>query len=547
MKKRSRREFMKMGSLGSALALSGRTDAAPATQAGRRASPSSRRAAFELEEVTVDELQRRMAAGSLTARGLTALYLGRIAALDRGGPALHHVLEVNPDAARIAAALDEERRARGPRGPLHGIPVLLKDNVGTADRNTTTAGSLALAGSIPARDATIARKLREAGAVLLGKTNLSEWANIRSTRSSSGWSARGGQAKNPYVLNRNPCGSSSGSAAAVAANLCALAIGTETDGSIVCPSSANGIVGLKPTLGLVSRAGIIPIAHSQDTAGPMARTVRDAALLLGALVGTDARDSATADAAAHAAPDYTRFLDDGGLQGARIGVVRKVFGFNPRVDALMEEALAEMGRRGAVLVDPAEIPHAGEYDDSELEVLLFELKADLAAYLAELGPGAPVKTLADVIAFNEAHRAEEMPYFGQELFLRAQEKGPLTAPAYVEALEKNRRLSRGEGLDAVLDQHRLDALVAPTGGPAWLTDLVNGDHFSGGSSTAPAVAGYPNINVPLGMFYRLPVGISFMGRAWSEPTLLKLAYAFEQATHARRAPRFLATADLTRP
>jgi amidase len=542
MEKRSRREFMKTGSLGGALAWSGASRA----EAQAQAAPAAP-ATFELEDVTVDELQRRMTAGSLTARRLVTMYQGRIAALDRRGPALHHVIEVNPDADRIAAALDEERRTKGPRGPLHGIPVLLKDNVDTADRNTTTAGSLALAGSVPARDATIARRLREAGAVLLGKANLSEWANIRSTRSSSGWSARGGQARNPYVLDRNPCGSSSGSAAAVSANLCALAIGTETDGSIVCPSSANGIVGLKPTLGLVSRAGIIPIAHSQDTAGPMARTVRDAAILLGALAGADGRDAATADAAAHLSADYTRFLDAGGLKGARIGVVRKAFGFNPRVDALMEEALKEMGRQGAVLVDPAEIPHAGEYDDSELEVLLYELKADLAAYLAELGPGAPVKSLADVIAFNEAHRAEEMPYFGQELFLRAQEKGPLTTPAYLDALEKNRRLSRTEGLDAVLDEHRLDALVAPTGGPAWMTDLVNGDHFGGGSSTAPAVAGYPNINVPLGMIFGLPVGISFIGRAWSEPTLLKLGYAFEQATHARRAPRFLASADLTRP
>ncbi len=349
------------------------------------------------------------------------------------------------------------------------------------------------------------------------------------------------------MLDRNPCGSSSGSAAAVAANLCALAIGTETDGSIVCPSSANGIVGLKPTLGLVSRAGIIPIAHSQDTAGPMARTVRDAAVLLSALVGVDDRDLATADAARRGTSDYTRFLDVDGLRGARIGVVRKAFGFNPRVDRLMEDALAEMVRRGAVLVDPAEIPHAGEYDDSELEVLLFELKADLAAYLQALGPAAPVKTLADVIAFNEAHRAEEMPYFGQELFLKAEEKGPLTTPAYRDALEKNQRLSRAEGIDAVMDQHRLDALVAPTGGPAWTTDLVNGDHFSGGSSTAPAVAGYPNINVPVGYIYGLPVGISFFGRAWSEPTLIKLAFAFEQATHFRRPPRFLPTVDLSRP
>jgi amidase len=542
MTKRTRRDFMRMGSMGGALALSGQSAAGPpARRPGRAASPP----VFELEEATVDELQRRMASGSLTARRLTSAYLARIAALDRTGPALHHVIEVNPDALSIAAALDAERRAKGPRGPLHGIPVLLKDNVDTADRTTTTAGSLALAGSVPPRDATIARKLREAGAVLLGKANLSEWANIRSTRSSSGWSARGGQAKNPYALDRNPCGSSSGSAAAVSANLCALAIGTETDGSIVCPSSANAIVGLKPTLGLLSRAGIIPIAHSQDTAGPMARTVRDAAILLGALTGADERDAATAEGAGHAAADYTRVLDPDGLRGARIGVVRKFFGFNPRVDRLMEDALAEMVRRGAVLVDPAEIPHAGEYDESELEVLLYELKADLAAYLAALGPRAPVRSLAEVIAFNEAHRAEEMPFFGQELFLRAEEKGPLTTPAYREALENSRRLSRGEGIDAVMDQHRLDALVAPTGGPAWMTDLVNGDHFSGGSSTPAAVAGYPNIDVPLGEIYGLPVGLSFMGRAWSEPTLLRLAFAFEQATRARRAPEFLPTADLT--
>jgi amidase len=530
-----------------ALTLSGaRTSAAPSPPSRRRpaAGPPF---GFEFEEATVDALQRRLAAGTLTSRRLTAAYLARIAALDRRGPALHHVIETNPDALAIAEALDAERRTKRARGPLHGVPVLLKDNVDTHDRTTTTAGSLALAGSVPPRDATVARKLREAGAVLLGKANLSEWANIRSTHSSSGWSARGGQAKNPYSLDRNPCGSSSGSAAAVAANLCALAIGTETDGSIVCPSSATGIVGLKPTLGLVSRAGIIPIAHSQDTAGPMARTVRDAAILLGALVGVDERDAATAESATHAAADYTRFLDAEGLRGARIGVVRKSFGFNPRVDRLMEDALAEMARRGAVLVDPADIPHAGEYDESELEVLLFELKADLAAYLRELGPGAPVKTLADVIAFNEAHRAEEMPYFGQELFLRAEEKGPLTTPAYLEALEKNRRLSRAEGIDAVMDQHRLDALVAPTGGPAWTTDVVNGDHFSGGSSTPAAVAGYPNIDVPAGEVFGLPVGLSFMGRAWSEPTLLKLAFAFEQATHFRRPPRFLATVELSPP
>ena len=531
----TRRRFLRLGAMGAALSVTGiDVGAAPParrrrTRAAARASAPAPASAFEFDEATVDELQRRMAAGTLTSRRLTSAYLARIAALDRQGPALHHVIETNPDALAIAEALDAERRAKGARSPLHGIPILLKDNVDTADKTTTTAGSLALAGSVPPRDSRVARKLREAGAVLLGKANLSEWANIRSNHSTSGWSARGGQAKNPYVLDRNPCGSSSGSAAAVAANLCALAIGTETDGSIVCPSCANGIVGLKPTLGLVSRAGIIPIAHSQDTAGPMARTVRDAA---------------TADSAGHTEADYTRTLDADGLRGARIGVVRKFFGFNARVDRLMEDALAEMSRRGAVLVDPADIPHTGEYDDSELEVLLYELKADLEAYLRSRGPGAPVKTLADVIAFNEAHRAEEMPYFGQELFVRAQDKGPLTTPAYREALEKNRRLARAEGIDAVMDQNKLDALVAPTGGPAWTTDLVNGDHFTGGSSTPAAVAGYPNVNVPVGEVFGLPVGISFMGRAWSEATLLRLAYAFEQATHHRRTPRFLPTADL---
>jgi len=541
----TRREFLWLASLGSALGLSGVSVPSAAGASPRpAASPAGTVPAFELEELTLDELQRRMAAGTLTSRRLTAAYLARIAALDRRGPALHHVIETNPDALAIADSLDAERRTKGARGPLHGIPVLLKDNLDTHDRNTTTAGSLALAGSIPPRDSTVAGKLRQAGAVLLGKTNLSEWANIRSTHSTSGWSGRGGLARNPYVLDRNPCGSSSGSAAAVAANLCALAIGTETDGSIVCPSSANGIVGLKPTLGLVSRAGIIPIAHSQDTAGPMARTVRDAAMLLNAIVGADDRDAATADSAGHGVADYTRTLDADGLRGARIGVVRKAFGFNARVDRLMEDALAEMVRRGAVLVDPADIPHLGEYDETELDVLLYELKADLAAYLQALGPAAPVKSLADVIAFNEAHRAEEMPYFGQELFIRADAKGPLTDPAYRDALEKNRRLARTEGIDAVMDEHKLDALVAPTGGPAWTTDLVNGDHFSGGSSTAPAVAGYPNINVPAGDIFGLPVGISFIGRAWSEATLLRLAFAFEQATKFRRAPRFLPTVDL---
>jgi len=536
-----RREFLRYGTIGGAAAAFGPVAGERYAHAAPR--PKSSASAVALEEATVDALQEQMASGRLTARQLTQAYLDRIDALDRKGPALRSVIETNPEALAIADGLDAERKAKGARGPLHGIPILLKDNLDTADRMTTTAGSLALAGSVPARDSFVAQRLREAGAVLLGKANLSEWANIRASRSTSGWSARGGQCRNPYALDRNPCGSSSGSGVAVSANLCALAIGTETDGSIVCPSNANGIVGIKPTLGLVSRAGIIPIAHSQDTAGPMARTVRDAAILLGAIAGADPGDAATAEAA-RAPADYARFLDADGLRGARIGVARKFFGFHPAVDRVMEGALAEIARRGAVLVDPADIPHTGEYDESELTVLLYELKTDLDAYLATLGPKAPVRTLADVIAFNEAHRAEEMPYFGQDLFIKAQEKGPLTDLAYVEALARNRRLAGLEGIDAVMGQHKLDAIVAPTGGPAWMTDLIDGDHFGGGLSTPPAVAGCPHVTVPAGYVFGLPVGISFAGRRWSEPTLVRLAYAFEQATRARRVPRLLPTADL---
>ena len=508
-------------------------------------APAPPAAPFDLEEATLAALQQKMHAGALRSKTLTETYLRRIEELDRRGPALRSVIETNPDALAIAESLDQERKAKGARGPLHGIPVLVKDNIDTADRMTTTAGSLALEGSIAARDAFVAERLRAAGAVILGKANLSEWANFRSTHSTSGWSARGGQCRNPYSLDRNPCGSSSGSGVAVSANLCAVAVGTETDGSIVCPSTTSGIVGIKPTLGLVSRAGIVPIAHSQDTAGPMARTVADAAALLTALTGEDPRDPATAASHGRAAADYARFLDGDGLRGARIGVARNLFGFSDRVDRLMEEALAEMKRRGAVLVDPAEVPHTKELDDPELEVLLYEFKADLNGYLAGLGPKVAARSLADLIAFNERRKDVEMPFFGQELFLKAQDKGPLTTPAYPEALEKCRRLSRAEGIDAVMDQHTLDALVAPTGGPAWTTDLVNGDHFTGGSSTVAAVAGYPSVTVPAGFVYGLPVGISFFGRAWSEATLVKLAYAFEQATRHRRAPRFLATADLS--
>jgi amidase len=513
-----------------------RTEPAPPAPGPGAAPP------FDLEEVTLAELQSRMASGRLTSRAMVEQYLARIAAMDRAGPGLHSILETNPDALALAEALDTERGEKGVRGPLHGVPVILKDNIDTADKMTTTAGSLALEGSIAPRDSHVAERLRAAGAVLLAKANLSEWANIRSNRSSSGWSGRGGQCRNPFVLDRNPCGSSSGSAAAVSANFGALAVGTETDGSIVCPASANGVVGIKPTVGLVSRAGIIPISHTQDTAGPLCRTVADAAALLTAMAGVDSRDPATRAAAGRIEPDYTTFLKRDGLRGARIGVARaKFFGYNEPTDKLADAALEVLAREGAVLVDPADIPHAGEYDAAELDVLLYELKADLNAYLKGLGPSARVRTLADVIAFNERERGREMPYFGQELFVQAEAKGGLGDAAYRKALATCRRLARTEGIDAVMRKHRLDALVAPTGNPAWPTDLVNGDHFTGSSSTPAAVARYPSVSVPMGFVLGLPVNLSFFGRAWSEPILIRLAYAFEQITMHRKAPTFAPT------
>jgi amidase len=495
--------------------------------------------AFELDEITVAALREGLASGRWTSRRLTELYLSRIEALDRRGPALHAMIAVSGEAVATAERLDEERRAKGPRGPLHGIPVVIKDNIDTAGPMATTAGSLALTGTVAPRDAFIVRRLREAGAVLLGKTNLSEWANFRSTRSSSGWSAVGGQCRNPYVLDRNPCGSSSGSGAAISANYAAVAIGTETDGSIVCPSNACGLVGIKPTVGLVSRSGIVPISHTQDTAGPMARTVADAAALLGVIAGVDPADPATEAGAGHAHQDYTQFLDPHAFRGARIGVLRKSFGIHPRSDGLMDEAIEAMRKAGAQIVDPVAFPGHGKLSDPEFIVLLYEFKAGLNAYLA-LRPDLPVRTLRELIAFNERHADREMPFFGQEIFHMAEAKGPLTEQEYVEALGTCRTLSREHGIDAALGEHRLDALIAPTGGPAWTTDLVNGDHFTGGSSTAPAVAGYPNITVPAGFVSGLPVGISFIGGAWSEPRLIALAFAFEQLTHQRRPPGFSA-------
>jgi amidase len=504
----------------------------------------STRAAFELEETSITELQAAMRTGRYTARTLVEQYLGRIDALDQKGPTLRHVIETNPEAIAIANALDAERKSGRVRGPMHGIPVLVKDNIDTADRMTTTAGSLALEGSRPTRDAFIVERLRAAGAIILGKTNLSEWANFRSTHSSSGWSARGGQGRNPYAIDRTPSGSSSGSGGATAASYCAVAVGTETDGSVTSPAAACSLVGMKPTIGLVSRSGIVPIAHSQDTAGPMARTVTDAAILLGAMVGADPRDASTLSRHG-STTDYTRFLDAGGLKGARIGVARKRYmGYNSHADTALEQALRAMSELGAVIVDPADLATAGQFDGPEYEVLLYEFKADLESYLRGLPAGARARTLQDLIAFNRAHADREMPYFGQEIFELAEKKGPLSSGGYRTAVRKCRELSRTKGLDATFAKHRLDALVAPTQGPPSLIDLVNGDP-SGGSSTSPcAVAGYPAITVPMGYALGLPLGITFMGLAWSEPALLKFAYAFEQKTKVRRAPRYLATAEL---
>ncbi|HET9308827.1 MAG TPA: amidase [Candidatus Sulfotelmatobacter sp.] len=541
--KASRRSFLRSAVVtGAASAIypaMGAARAEAASAAPRESAPEIK--PFELEEITIGELQDGMKSGKFTAHSLAEKYLARIDENDKRGPAINAVIELNPDALSIADALDQERKAKGPRGPLHGIPMLIKDNIDTGDRMMTTAGSLALLGSKAPKDSFVAQKLRAAGAVILGKTNLSEWANTRSSHSVSGWSGRGGLTRNPYSLDRNPCGSSSGTGAGISANFAAAGIGTETDGSIVCPSSANGLAGIKPTVGLVSRAGIIPISHTQDGAGPMCRTLRDAAIVLSALTGVDPEDSATSASAGKAQADYAQYCDPNGLKGARIGVARKYFGFNDAVDALMEQSLDAMKKQGAILVDPADIETLGKFDDSEALLFMYELKADLAAYLARLGPGAPVKTLKDVIEFNDRNRAKEMPYFGQDLLVKSETKGPLTEKEYLDAVAKNHQLARTEGIDATMDKFHLDAIVGPTGGPAWITDLVTGDHFSGGSSNSAAVAGYPNINVTAGSISGLPVGISFFGRAWSEPTLIKLAYSFEQATKARQRPRFLPT------
>jgi amidase len=495
-----------------------------------------------MQEYTIPELQQKMNSGELTTRRLAELFLERIDSVDK---MINAIIETNPDALTIASSLDEERAAGSTRGPLHGIPILLKDNIDTADKMQTTAGSLALEGHHAARDAGLVENLRKAGAVILGKTNLSEWANFRGKNSTSGWSSRGGLTRNPYALDRSACGSSSGSGAAVAGNLAAAAVGTETDGSVICPAQTNGIVGIKPTLGLVSRAGIIPIAHSQDTAGPMARTVTDAAILLGAMTGVDGRDPATRRSAKRGLTDYTPFLDPNGLKGARIGVARTLFGSDLRVARIMEQSLDAMKQAGAILVD-VELKSSDAFGKTELEVLLFEFKADLDAYLASC-TDAPVRSMADVVKFNEENRARVLPYFGQERMEAALKKGPLTSKKYRAALEKNHRLARTEGINAVMTKRKLDAIVCPSGGPAWMIDLVGGDgirNWDMDSTSYAAVAGTPHITVPAGYIFGLPVGISFFAKAWQEPTLIKLAYAFEQATKIRRPPQFLPTADL---
>ena len=510
------------------------------------AQPRSQAAAFALDEVTIDDLQARMRSGAETARSLAEQYLARIDAIDQRGPAINSVIELNPDALAIASQLDGERKSGKLRGPLHGIPVLIKDNIDTADTMHTTAGSLALADNIASRDSFVAERLRAAGAVILGKTNLSEWANFRSTHSSSGWSGRGGQTRNPYALDRTPSGSSSGSGSATAANCCVVAIGTETDGSVTSPAAAACLVGIKPTVGLISRAGIIPIAHSQDTAGPMARTVRDAAILLGALTGVDARDGATRASSGHSLADYTTALDPNGLRGARIGVARKRYaGYHVETDKLLAGALDLMKQHGAIVVDPADIATAGRTEDSEFDLLLYEFKTDLNTYLGQLKPNVTVRSLVDVMAFNTKNAGRELRFFGQEIMEQAEKKGPLTEKKYLDELAKNRRLMGAQGIDATMTKFKLDAIVAPTQGPAALIDLVNGDPSGGGSFTSPAaVAGYPHVTVPMGFVRGLPVGLSFVGRAWSERTLLKLSYAFEQAAPARRKPTFAANVDL---
>jgi len=532
----SRRAFLKTGAVAAAAAA---TAATPGVAAAQTARAPHR----EIEEMTIAEMQASMTAGDLTARDLVNAYLRRIAMIDRGATDLRSIIETNPGALAIAGERDRERRSGAVRGPLHGIPVVVKENIDTDDAMLTTAGSFALADSTVGQDATVAAQLKAAGAIIIGKANLSQWANFRSFQSSSGWSSRGGQCRNPYILDRNPCGSSSGSAAAVSANLAAASLGTETDGSVVCPSTANGVVGIKPSVGLTSRAGVVPISRSQDTIGPIGRTVADAAAVLGALTGVDARDPFTADSAGNSYTDYTQFLDPNGIAGSRIGVARELFFFSPETSAVMEEALAALVGLGATLVDPVSFPSFAEFSTSpaEFDVLLYEFKTDMALYLATRNGGP--KTLADLIAFNNANADIELTYFGQEIFDLSETFGDLSDPGYLQALSDSHRISREEGIDAVMDTYALDAIVAPTGSPAWPVDLVNGDHFLGGTSSYAAMAGYPLVTVPMGFSFGMPVGMTFMGRRWAEPTLIKLASGFEAGTGVRAAPGFAPTLD----
>ena len=543
-----RRKFIRgtiQGSaLGSLLSVTGLSSCASEQKENTSKEAANAIPPFELEEITVKELRVGMESGKYTARSIAELYLKRIEEIDKNGPKLNAVIEVNPDALTIADQMDKERSEGKIRGPLHGIPIMIKDNIDTGDKMQTTAGALALAGSKAKEDAFIIKKLRESGAVLLGKLNLSEWANFRSTRSSSGWSGRGRQTRNPYILDRNPCGSSAGSGAAVSANLCAITIGTETNGSIVCPSSTNGIVGIKPTVGLWSRSGIIPISHTQDTAGPMARTVADAVALLGPLTGVDEKDAVTKNSQGKSHQDYTQFLKADGLKGKRLGVLRENMGFHEKVDEVLEQAFEIMKAQGAEIVDPVELKTSREYGQAGFQVLLYEFKDGVNKYLAGLGDAAPVKTLAEVIEFNKQNAESSMPYFQQEILEMAEEKGDLESPEYKEALETILKISREDGIDATLAEHNLDAIIAPTGGPAWPIDVINGDHFGGGSSTPAARAGYPNITVPAGYVHGLPVGISIFSTAYKEPELIAMAYAFEQASNVRKAPQFLPTLEM---
>jgi amidase len=533
-----RRAFITSTALaGSAFTVAGLSSCSrPERKAGKEESTTNM-AEFELNEATVAGLQVKMASGELTSVEISSMYLDRIAAVDT---LLRSVIELNPDAMEIAKQMDDERKSGNVRGPLHGIPIMIKDNIDTGDKMMTTAGSLALSGNIAGTDAPVVARLRAAGAVLLGKTNLSEWANFRSTRSSSGWSGRGGQVRNPYCLDRSPCGSSAGTGAAVAANLCAIGIGTETNGSIVCPSGVNGLVGIKPTLGLWSRRGIIPIAHSQDTAGPMCRNVSDAATLLGTLAGFDDDDAETHVPRGTIYNDYTQFLDTSGLEGARIGIAREMLGFHPEIDKLFDQAVEVLKTRGAEVIDNISFQNRRNWGGPSYQVMLYEFKADLNKYLEE-HPAAPVRSMEEIIAFNEANADKEMPWFGQEIFTSAQEKGDLSTNDYQKALADSKRFTQKDGIDAVMEEHRLDAIIAATNGPAWNIDWINGDHFSGSSSSPAAISGYPNISVPMGNVHGLPAGISFFGKAWSEPVLIKLAYAYEQATKHRMSPGFLST------